>query len=54
MALTVGEGEQVRQVAHGGEGGVVVLGRHLQHLQPSASHTSLAFFSWAVWVARSA
>ena len=29
----VGEGQQVRQVAHGGEGGVVVLGRHLQHLR---------------------
>ena len=32
-AAEVGEGQQVRQVADGGEGGVVVLGRHLQHLR---------------------
>ena len=29
----IGEGQQVRQVAHRGEGRVVVLGRHLQHLR---------------------
>ena len=31
--VEVGEGQQVRQVADGGEGGVVVLRRHAQHLR---------------------
>ena len=35
-AAEVGEGQQVRQVADGGKGAVVVLGRHLQHLRADA------------------